>query len=162
MVVFLKFLAVASLLFAIVMFGYAVPLYIQQNRILHTWPPVDAVVVSSRILEHPTPSGSLYATELQFSFAVNGNPITGAFVFPHESTSRERKQKQTDQYPVGSHHRILFNPGDPSEVRINPGYNVDFFVIPVFLSGVASIFVVLAGAFWGMAAWRKWATRGTI
>jgi hypothetical protein len=161
-IVFLRFLAAAALLFAIVIFVYATPFFFQQNRILRTWPSVDATVVSSRIVEHPTTSGSLYATELQFSYAVNGRAVTGAFVFPHESTSRERKEKQVSRYPVGSQHRIKFNPSDATDIRINPGYNVDFFVIPVFLSGIAAIFFVLAGAFWGMAAWRKRATRGTI
>ena len=161
MVVFLRFLAAASLIFAIVIFAYATPLYIQQNRVLRTWPSVEAAVVSSRIVEHETTSTPLYATELQFAYVVNGRPVTGEFVFPHESTSRARKQKQTARYPVASRHRILYNPADPTDIRINPGYNVDFFVIPVFLSGVAFIFVVLAGAFWGMAAWRHRASRGT-
>lgn len=160
--IFLKFLAAATLIFAIVIFGYATPLYVQQNRILRTWPSVDATVVSSRVVEHETPSSPLYGTELQFAFQVNGQPVTGEFDFPHESTSRERKEKQTAKYPVGSRHRILYNPADPTDIRINPGYNVDFFVIPVFLSGVALIFVVLAAAFWGMAAWRERATRATI
>jgi len=161
-VAFLKFLAAGYLVFAIVMFGYATPLFIQQHRILRTWPSADAEVVSSRIVEHATASGPLYATKLQFAFSVNARPVRGEFVFPHESTSRERKQKQIAKYLVGSHQRILYNPADPADIRINPGYNVEFFVIPVFLSGVALIFVALGGALWAMAAWRRRASRRTI
>ena len=154
MVVFVRFFAAACLVFAIVVFGYAVPFYIQQSRVLRTWPSVDAEVIGSRVVEHATTAGPLYATEIRFTYLVNGQPVTGQFVFPHESTSRERKQAQVARFPVGSRQRILYNPADPSDIRSNPGYNVDFFVIPVFLSGVGFIFLVLAGAFWGVAAWR--------
>ncbi len=151
---FLKFLAAACLVFAIVIFGYATPLFVQQNRMLRTWPAAEAQVVSSRVVEHASTAGPLYATELQFQFQVNGRTTTGEFVFPHESTSRERKQKQIERYPVGSRHRILYNPGDSTDIRIDPGYNVEFFVIPVFLAGVGVIFLVLAAALWGVAVWR--------
>jgi len=149
-------------LIAVVVLVVAPPAYRQQYRILKTWPAAQAEVLSSRVIQHSTKSGPLYATELRFAFSVDGRPISGEYVFPHESTSRERKEKQAARYPVGSRHQIRYNPADVSDVRIRPGYNPEFFVVPVFLSGVALIFAATGAIFWGVAVlFRRRATRIT-
>lgn len=145
MSVFLKFFGGALLLFAVVMLCYSGVFYAQQYQILRDWPHAQATVIESRVVEHETSSGPLYATELRFAFVATGKPVVGDYVFPHESTVRERKEKQAAQYVVGSQHTIAYDPADPSHVRVRPGYNVEFFVIPVFMTGVAAIFGVVGG-----------------
>lgn len=159
MSVFLKFVAAACLVFAIILLAFSVPSFLEQNRVLRTWPRAEAEVVRNRIVEHTTESETLYAGELLLVFSADGRPVTGAYFFPHESTSRERKQKQVAKYPAGSRQTVAYNPAEPADVRLNPGYSVEFFVIPVFLAGTSGIFVVLAGIFWGLAGWRRTAAR---
>jgi hypothetical protein len=149
--------------FAIILFAYAAPIFVQQNKVLREWPRAEAEVVSSRVVEHVTRDEPLYAGELLLVFPVDGRPVTAEYVFPHESTSRERKQKQVGRYPAGSRQTVSYNPADPTDIRLAPGYSVDFFVVPVFLAGTSVIFLLLAGLFWGAAAWRgRMAGRGTI
>lgn len=145
MAVFLKFFGGALLLFAVVMLCYSGIFYAQQYRILRDWPQAQATVIDSRVVEQATSDRPLYATELRFAFAAAGKPVVGDYVFPHESTVRARKEKQAAQYAVGSQHTIVYDPADPSHVRVRPGYNVEFFVIPVFMTGIAAIFGVVGG-----------------
>ena len=39
---------------------------------------------------------------------------------------------------------MRYNPSDPRDIRIRAGYKVYFFAVPVFISGVAVIFGLLA------------------
>ena len=139
------------------MLCYSGVFYAQQYRVLREWPQVQATVIDSRVVEHATSNGPLYATEIHFAFAAGGKPVVGDYVFPHESTSRQRKEKQVAEYAVGSQHIIAYDPADPSSVRVRPGYNVEFFVIPVFMTGVAAIFAVVGGGLLvlGMFAGRR-------
>lgn len=159
MAIFLKFFGAAFLLFAVVTLGYSGVFYAQQHRILRDWPEAQATVIDSRVVEHATANGPLYATEIRFSFAAGGKPVVGEYVFPHESTSRERKEKQAAQYAAGSQHTVAYDPSEPSSVRVRPGYNVEFFVIPVFLTGVAAIFGVVGGGLLLLGSFARRRTR---
>lgn len=136
------------LLFALVLLCYSAFFYAQQYRILRDWPRTEAIVIDSRVVEHATADGPLYSTQLRFSFAASGKPVMGDYVFPHASTHRAPKEKQASEYAVGSRHTIAYDPADPSNVRIRPGYNVEFFVVPVFVTGLAAIFAVVGGGLW--------------
>lgn len=147
----LKFLGAALLVFAFVLFCYSAVFYIQEYRILQDWTRAEATVIDSQVVEHATNDGKLYTAEIHFAFAANGKPVVGDYVFPHASTHGERKAKQLAKYPTGSRHTILYNPADPSSVRVRPGYNVEFFVLPVFVTGLAAIFAVVGGGLWLLA-----------
>jgi hypothetical protein len=140
--------AAAFAIFALVTIGYAGIFAAQQRHILRTWPRAEATIVESRVVEHTSDSGPLYGTELRLAFSAAGRPAMGNFIFPHESTSRERKEKQAEQYAVGSRQTIVYDPENPSRVLVRPGYNVEFFVVPVFVAGVGGIFAIIAAIFW--------------
>jgi len=122
----------------------AAPSYRQQHRILKTWPGVEAEVVRSQVTPHPEGGTPLYATDLQLAYSVDGRPYLGAYRFPHLSTNYQRKQKQAAQYPPGSRHRIRYSPADPTDIRIHVGYNLEFFMVPVFITGLGLIFAAPA------------------
>jgi hypothetical protein len=75
----------------------------------------------------------------------------GEYEFPHYSTNADRKQKQLARFPAGSVHQIRYNPENPADIRIQVGYNIHFFVIPVFTMGVGLIFAVVAVVFFGVS-----------
>ena len=148
MAVLLKFLGAALLVFTVVLLCYSGVFYAQETHVLHTWTRTQATVIDSQVVEHATDDGPLYTTEVHFAFSAGGKPVTANYVFPHASTHRERKEKQTGLYAAGSRHDILYNPADPSSVRVRPGYNVEFFVVPVFVTGISAIFAVVGAGLW--------------
>ncbi len=144
----LRFIAIAFFLFFLGFLGISAPLYWSQYKILRTWPAVEAEVISSRVLVLQSQSGPLHDIEVHFAFSVDGRPYVGVIHSNHLSTSRARKEKQAAGFPVGSRHRLRYNPADPSDVRAQVGYNVHFFAVPIFISGVGAIFLVIGLGIW--------------
>src|SRR5512135_2042925 len=140
----LKFTAIAFFIMAAAFFAFSAPFYWEQEQILLRWPGTQARVVDAEVVTIPTASGEkLFNTALEFEFEAHGDRFRGGYVFPHASVHREPKEKLAAQYPVGSMHAIRFNPADPRDIRIKVGYNVEFFVIPVFVSGMGLICAVI-------------------
>ena len=141
----LRVIAVACLVFFLIGLLFAVPPFLQQMKVLRTWPAVDAQVVHSQVVPLHTDSGQmLYDILLVLSYQVDHRPYVSSVGSLHQSTSYERKKKQADRFPPGSHTEVRYSPSDPRDIRIQAGYNVHFFAIPVFISGVAAIFGLLA------------------
>ncbi|HYA94979.1 MAG TPA: DUF3592 domain-containing protein [Terriglobales bacterium] len=141
----LRIIAVACLVFFVIGLLFAVPPFIQQMKVLRTWPAADAQVIHSQVVPLRTDSGQmLYDTLLVLSYQANGRPYVSSVGSLHQSTSYERKKKQADRFPPGSNTEVRYNPSDPHDIRIQAGYNVHFFAVPVFISGVAAIFGLLA------------------
>lgn len=146
--IFLKFFSIAFLVMAAAFFAFSAPFYRTQWRILRTWPEAQARVVRSEVVTMPTASGELYNTALEFEFDAHGERYRGGYVFPHASVNRAAKVKIAGQYPIGSLHAIRFNPEEPNDIRIHVGYNVDYFVVPVFISGLGMMAAAIAGILW--------------
>ena len=141
----LRVIAAACLVFFLIGLLFAIPPFLQQLKVLRTWPAADAQVVHSEVVPLRTDSGQmLYDTWLVLSYQVDGRPYVSGVGSLHQSTSYERKKKQADRFPAASHTDLRNNPVDPRDVRIQAGYNVHFFALPVFISGVAAIFGLLA------------------
>ena len=141
----LRVIAVACLVFFVIGLLFAVPPFLQQMKVLRTWPSADAQVVHSSVVPLRTDSGQvLYDTLLVLSYQTQGRPYMSSVGSLHQSTSYERKKKQADRFQPGDHTEVRYNPADPRDVRVQVGYNVHFFAVPIFISGVAGIFGVLA------------------
>jgi len=151
----LRVIAVACLVFFVIGLLFAVPPFVQQWKVLHTWPAADARVVHSGVVPLRTDSNQvLYDMLLVLSYQVDGRPYASSTGSLHQSTSYARKRKQADRFPPGSRTQVRYNPSDPRDVRIQPGYNVHFFAVPIFIGGVAAIFGLLALLFF-MVSRRK-------
>lgn len=144
----LRVIASGFFIFFLGFLGISAPLYWSQYKILRDWPAADAEVTSSRVLVLESQSGPLHDIEVHFAFSATGRPYAGVIHSNHLSASRARKEKQAAEFPVGSHHRIRFNPADPSDIRAQVGYNVHFFAVPVFISGVGAIFLLIGMVIW--------------
>jgi len=141
----LRVIAVACLVFFLIGLVFAVPPFLQQWKILRTWPAADAQVIHSQVMPLSTDSGQiLYDTLLVLSYQANGRPYVSSVGSLHQSTSYKRKKKQADRFAPGSHTEVRYNPSDPRDIRIQAGYNVHFFAVPIFIIGVAAIFGLLA------------------
>ena len=141
----LRVIAVACLVFFVIGLLFAVRPFLQQQKVLRSWPSADAQVVHSDVVPLRTDSGQvLYDTLLVLSYQAQGRPYVSSVGSLHQSTSYQRKKKQADRFQPGNHTEVRYNPADPRDVRVQVGYNVHFFAVPIFISGVAGIFGVLA------------------
>ena len=141
----LRVIAVAFLIFFCATLLFAIAPFYHQMKVLRTWPAAEAQVVHSDVVPLSTASGqALYDTLLVLSYQVNGRRYVSSVGSLHQSTHYERKKKQADQFPAGSQTELHYNPEDPRQVQVQVGYNVHFFAIPIFISGVAGIFGLLA------------------
>jgi Protein of unknown function (DUF3592) len=141
----LRVIAAACFVFFVIGLLFAVPPFLQQVKVLRTWPAAEAQVVRSEVVPLHTDSGQrLYDTLLVLSYQVNGRAYLSSVGSLHQSTSYERKKKQAERFPAGSRTEVRYNPSDPVDIRIQAGYNIHFFAVPVFISGVAAIFGLLA------------------
>ncbi len=141
----LRVISLACLIFFLAGLLFAIPPFWQQMKVLRHWPAADATVVHSTVVPLRTDSGqTLYDMLLVLSYQVDGRPYVSSVSSLHQSTHYERKKKQADRFHPGSHTEVRYNPGDPRDVRIQAGYNVHFFAVPVFISGLAGIFGLLA------------------
>jgi hypothetical protein len=134
-------LASALLLIACAgLLALSAPEFWRQYTVLKTWHAVEATVVNSRVIALPTGSGeSLYDAEYTFAFAAGGGWHVARTGSNHQSTNQESKRRQVARFPAGSRHTILYNPADPEQIRMQPGYNVHFFAVPLFISGAGLI-----------------------
>jgi hypothetical protein len=140
-------LRVIATAFFVFFFGFVLmsaPLFWTQYKILRGWPAAQAQVLSSQVISSPTTGGGeLYDIEVEFAYIVNGQPHTSAIRSNHESTNRSRKEKQAEQFPLGSRHSIRYNPVEPRDIRAQVGWNVHFFAVPIFVVGVGAIFALI-------------------
>ena len=147
-----RVIAVACLVFFVIGLVFAVPPFVQQVKVLRSWPAADAQVLRSEVVPLRTDSGQmLYDTLLVLAYQADGRPYVSSVGSLHQSTHYERKKKQAERFPPGSHTEVRYNPRDPADIRIEADYNVHFFAVPVFISGVAAIFGLLALAFFLVA-----------
>lgn len=145
----LRVIAGAFLVFFLGFLGISVPMYWAQFKILRDWPATEGVVLISRVVRIETTGGSdLHDIEVRFAFLANGRPYSGVIHSNHLSTNRARKERQAAQFPVGSSHPLRYNPADPHDIRAQVGYNVHFFAVPIFVSGVGAIFLVIGLVIW--------------
>ncbi|ABF41302.1 hypothetical protein Acid345_2301 [Candidatus Koribacter versatilis Ellin345] len=150
----LPVIAIANLIVCIGFVLFSLPFYWKQIHILYSWPEVEAQVVRSQVVpaKADVPDSGLryYDSDVQLLFTVNGQPHF-AEVVSHRSPMVAKVRYETNKFPVGSHHKIRYNPSNLSDVRVNAGFNRRFFFAPLLISGFGAIFAIFALIFWGMA-----------
>lgn len=116
----LKVIAFAALLAgAFLMIGSASSYY-RNRKALENWPAADAVVIRSEVNQPGVGQASAkYQTDFAFRFTLDGKEHTGKLSAPSRTFSREGFEKEADRFPVGSHHRIHYNPAKPSEIILD-------------------------------------------
>jgi hypothetical protein len=98
---------------------FAVPPFIEQVKVIRSWPAANAQVLRSEVVPLRTDSGQmLHDTLLVLAYQVNGRPFVSGVGSPHQSTHYERKLKQADRFLPGSRTEVRYNPHDPGDIRI--------------------------------------------
>jgi hypothetical protein len=146
--------------FFIFFFGFLLlssPFWWQQWKVLHTWPAVDAEVIQSTVvpitIKGRNKEKTGYDIFLQFRFKLGDRILDTTYRSNRLSGSPDRKRAEASRFPVGKHVRVLYQPDDPTKLRLDPGYNLRFFWIPVLIT-MLGIICGLAGAGFLVAAGR--------
>ncbi len=142
----LQAIAVACLIIGGILLIFSAPFYIHQVGVLRTWPTVDAQILRSdvvvdRISQHE----QFYSAHIGLLYTVDGQPITTE-VTSFQDQDYQKTRARANEFQVGSHHEIRYDPRDPLQARIGAGWNARFFALPLIVSGVGAVFGVIAMA----------------
>ena len=140
----LRLIAAANFIFAILFVIIGFPFFWRQWQVLRNWPEADAQVIRSEVVAEPLGHDNFYRAKLQVVYTVAGQPIV-AELTSFESKNYEATLGRTEQFPVGSHHPIRYDPANPSQARVGAGWNKTFFALPIIV-GVTGLFFFLVGA----------------
>jgi Protein of unknown function (DUF3592) len=128
--------------FFIFFFGFlllASPFWWQQWKVLHTWSAVDAEVIQSDVVPVTVKGKTAYDVFLAFRFKLGDRIQDTSYRSNHPAGSPERKRSEADRFPVGKHVQVLYEPENPAKLRLDPGYNLRFFAIPVLITTLGII-----------------------
>jgi hypothetical protein len=124
--------------------------YLRNRKALTDWPAADAVVTRSVVVRRGVGRASpKYLAEFDSRFTVNGQEYTGSLPASSRTFSREDSEKETKRFPLGSRHRIRYNPAKPTESVLDADPS-DYFLTALvpFLVGMvmAAIGAIVLGA----------------
>ncbi|MGH9508459.1 MAG: DUF3592 domain-containing protein [Terriglobales bacterium] len=128
----------------IVLLGVAVWLAEQRREILNTWPEAQAEVTYSELTYSRSRSGSsMYSAEYVFRYTVNGREYTARDGPGYSTSSYSSMEEKVQRYAPGTRHPIHYNPQNPQEIRIEVGYNLSTFGIPLMVAAMGLVFAGL-------------------
>jgi hypothetical protein len=137
----LGMIAAASFIFATIFFIFSLPFFWNQVRVLRNWPETNAQVLNSEVVTAP-PEGheNVYRAKLLVLYTVAGQPVTSELT-SFESRNYDATLQRTHQFPVGSMHRVRYDPANPSQARLGAGWNRTFFALPLIVLSMAALFL---------------------
>ncbi len=140
----LQAIAVACLIICIILVIFSLPFFWHQVDVLRTWPAADAQVLHSDVVvERISQHEQFYSARLGLLYTIDGKPITTE-VTSFQDNNYKKTRARADEYAVGSHHEIRYDPQNPSLARIGAGWNLRFFALPLVVSGVGALFGAIA------------------
>ena len=147
----LRVIAAANFIFAALFVIFSLPFFWRQAQVLRNWPETDAQVLRSEVVSGP-PAGhdNVYRAKLQILYTVAGHPVTSELI-SFESTNYEATLRRTEQFPVGSHHNVRYDPASPGQARVGAGWNRYFFALPLVVLAMAAFFAFVGAVLLAIA-----------
>src|SRR5262245_17606925 len=112
-------------------------------QMVEDWPSVEAVVTRSRAVFASEDRKSRYLAEYSFRYSVNDVPYTASASVA--SSNYREAQELVAQHPAQSIKTLHYNPANPAEIAMDPGYNLSFFKLPLLLAIVSLAFLFVGG-----------------
>ncbi len=134
----LKVVALAALLAGGFLVIGSASSYHRNRKALETWPAADAVVTRSQVTQPGVGRASArYQADFAFHFTVDGQEHAGKLSASSRTFSRAGSEKEANRFPVGSRHRIRYNPAKPSEIILDVDSSAYFYTaVAPFLLGL--------------------------
>lgn len=120
-----------------------------QQRIVATWPRVEAQVIRSRVSSSTSfernrgTNVATYLAVIEFRYNVAGKSYDTPASTQVSTSNYAAVKRQVDAYAPGTFHTIVYNPEDPNDIRFNAGYTWSFFFLPALFGGMGIIFGVV-------------------
>ncbi len=125
----LQAIGVANLIIGVILVVFSLPFYLHQINVLRTWPTADAQILHSDVVvERISQHEQFYSARLGLLYTIDGKPITTE-VTSFQDNNYKKTRARADEFPVGSHHEIRYDPQNPSLARIGAGWNLRFFAL---------------------------------
>ena len=140
----LRVIAAANFIFAALFLIFSLPFFWRQWQVLRNWRETDAQVLRSEVVAEPSGHENLYRAKLQVLYTVAGQPITSDLT-SFASSNYEATLRRTEQFPVGSHRMVRYDPANPVQARIGAGWNRTYFALPLMVAAMA-VFFTFVGA----------------
>ncbi|HSS97551.1 MAG TPA: DUF3592 domain-containing protein, partial [Terriglobales bacterium] len=118
--------------------------------IWHHWPITQGTVIESKLVQDQNEQGvRMCSAAYRVQYFVDGKSYL--LEKKESSSSNDCQAWQNTVYAAkGTHWNVLYQRESPgSNSYINPGFNFDFFFIPIFCFGFAVMFTAF-----GIAAWK--------
>ncbi len=142
----LQAIGVANLIIGVILLIFSLPFFWHQIDVLRTWPTTDAQVLHSDVVvERISQHEQFYSARLGLLYTIDGKPITTE-VTSFQDNNYRKTRARADEYAVGSHHEIRYDPHNPSQARIGAGWNLRFFALPLTLFGCGAVFGLITAA----------------
>ena len=123
--------------------------FLRQQYIWHRWPVADGTVVASRLTTSKNDDGvTLCGASSRVQYSVAGTDYTDDDD-EHVESSDCAGWKSKAASAKGAHVAVLYNPNDPKDVYVDPGYNLKFFGFPFWC-----LCFSIAFGLGGTVAWR--------
>ena len=119
-----------------------------QYNILKNWPKVDATVTKSEVTTGRDNDTTMYGTNVEFRYTVNGKEYLTPASSSYESSSYVEMKRKADVFAPGTQHALLYDPVDPNDIRYDAGYNFSFFLVPTLLGGMGILFAGVGLLVW--------------
>lgn len=147
----LRVIAAANFIFCGLFVVFSLPFFWRQVQVLRNWPEVEAQVLRSEVVTEPsTGHDMLYRAKLAVLYTVGGNPIISDLT-SFESTNYETTLRRVEQFPVGSHHAVRYDPVNPNQARIGAGWNRTYFALPLIVLTMATFFAFVGAVLLAIA-----------
>ena len=115
------------------------------------WPTVSGTITRSKVLvsEHktsrtnqPSKTEDYYSPDVAYKYIVNGMTMKGDTIRYGLATNRAQAEKIVQQYPKGKEVEIYYNPRNPGQSVLQPGYfgGLLFFPVMGLIGIVAGVF----------------------
>ena len=147
----LRVIAAANFIFAALFVIFSLPFFWRQVQVLRSWPETEAQVLRSEVVtERSEGHEMLYRAKLQMLYTVGGNPVTTDLT-SFESANYEATLQRSEQFPVGSHHAVRYDPANPAQARVGAGWNRTYFALPLIVLTMAVVFAFIGSALLAVA-----------
>lgn len=104
---------------SLTMIGLGIWAIRSKHRAQQTYLPVDAVVLSHRLVEHRGDGGDTYEPRVEYEYVLDGvtHKSSNVWAGPNDSYSLWPKEAQEilDQFPEGQQVEAFCDPGDPEQ-----------------------------------------------
>jgi hypothetical protein len=126
-----------------VVLGVAVFSSSEQIMVLSSWAKADGQVTGSEIVRHFSPkSNPVYRVRVTFEYKLDGLPHIAVSSSSLGSSELATVSRKVARYPVGSHHAIYYDPANPTNMRFDAGYNVDYLAKGLIIATAGLLFVI--------------------